>query len=120
VPVPADLIGEETAPYCLWATTGRAREVKLAIWSADELPVLGLADAETYFAALEAEAAHDDGFTYLDGFGLRAFEFGFPSTGGAGDGTIVVLKDRRVLVMGFAGVDARDARSFAALVATRA
>jgi hypothetical protein len=120
VPVPADQIGEETAPYCLWATKGRAREIKLSIWSADELPVLGLQDAESYFVDLEAGARRDDSFRYVDGFGLRAFEVGFSSADRRSDGTVVVLKGGRVLVLDFVGVDARDAQPLAALVATRA
>ncbi len=120
VPVPANQIGEETAPYCLWATKGRAREIKVSIWSADELPVLGLRDAESYFVNLEAEAMRDDSFRYVDGFGLRAFEAGFSSAGRPSDGTIVILKGGHVLVLDFVGVDVREARPFAALVATRA
>jgi len=82
--------------------------------------VLGLRDAESYFVNLEAEAMRDDGFRYVDGFGLRAFEVGFSPAGQLSDGTVVVLKGGRVLVLDFVGVDAREARPFAALVATRA
>jgi hypothetical protein len=95
VPVPVEEIGEETAPYCLWATAGRRREIKLTIWSEVELPVLNLADAESYFVRLEAEARERPGFVYLDGFGARAFE---------ADGTIVLLKTGRVIVVDFTRV----------------
>ena len=47
VAVPATEIGEETAPACLWATGQRQNEVKLTIWSEEELPVLNMLDAGT-------------------------------------------------------------------------
>jgi len=101
VPVPVDQIGEETAPYCRWATAGRRREIKLTIWSEAELPVLNLTNAESYFVQLEAEARARPGFVYLDGFGARAFE---------AEGTIVVLKTGRVMVVDFVGVRAEHMR----------
>jgi len=101
VPVPVDQIGEETAPYCLWATKGRRREIKLTIWSEAELPVLNLTNAERYFVQLEAEARERPGFVYLDGFGARAFE---------AEGTIVVLKMGRVMVVDFVGVRSEHMR----------
>ena len=110
VPMPPDEIGEETAPYCLWATAGRRAEVKLTIWSEAELPVLALPDAESYFLTLEAEAQTARGFVVLDGFGARAFEAG---------GRIVMLKTGRVIVLDFLGIAATRARSFAAQVALR-
>jgi hypothetical protein len=95
VAVPVEEIGEETAPYCLWATAGRKAEIKLEIWSDAELPVLNMPDAESYFVKLEAEARSQPGFMPLDGFGARAFE---------AEGSIVVLKTGRVIVVDFAGV----------------
>lgn len=110
VPVPVDEIGEETAPYCLWATAGRRAEIKLAIWSEAELPVLDLTDAESYFVKLEAEAQERPGFVLLDGFGARAFE---------ADGTIVMLKAGRVIVVDFAGVRSEHARWLVGRIAAR-
>ena len=78
VAIPSSEIGEETAPMCLWATTHRAREMKLSIWSDDELPVLGHSDAESYFVRLETEARVSGGLTPLDGLGVRAFAMGPP------------------------------------------
>jgi hypothetical protein len=101
VPVPVDQIGEETAPYCLWATAGRKAEIKLEIWSDAELPVLNMPDAESYFVKLEAEARSEPSFMPLDGFGARAFER---------DGSIVVLKTGRVIVVDFTGVRAEHLR----------
>jgi hypothetical protein len=110
VPVPVEEIGEETAPYCRWATAGRKAEIKLEIWSDDELPVLNMPDAESYFVKLEAEAQSQPGFMPLDGFGARAFE---------GDGSIVVLKSRRVIVVDFAGVRVEHARWLVGRMAAR-
>lgn len=101
VPVPVDQIGEETAPYCLWATAGREAEVKLTIWSREELPVLDFADAESYFVKLEAEAQSELGFGFVDGFGVRAFQ---------GSSAIVMLKADRVIVLDYEGVEAEHAR----------
>jgi hypothetical protein len=110
VPVTVEEIGEETAPYCLWATAGRKAEIKLEIWSDAELPVLNLPDAESYFVKLEAEARTWPGFIPLDGFGARAFE---------ADGAIVILKTGRVTKLEFSNVTLRDARAFAASIAGR-
>lgn len=110
VTVPSEAIGEETAPYCLWATAGRQAEVKLTVWSRDELPVLDFDDAESYFIKLEAEAQAQTSFAFVDGFGLRAFQ---------GEGAVVVLKGERVIVLDFAGVAADDVRRLAALIAER-
>jgi hypothetical protein len=110
VPVPVDEIGEETAPYCLWATARRKAEIKLTIWSEAELPVLNMPDAETYFLALEADARTRPGFVLLDGFGARAFE---------ADTAIVLLKNGRVIVVDFTGVRAENARWLVGRVAAR-
>ena len=69
VDVPASEMGEETAPGCLWATAGRASEVKLTIWSQDELPVLDMPDAAAYFAKLHAEAVSSGRVMPLGGVG---------------------------------------------------
>ena len=100
---------------CLWATSDRVAAIKLSIWSADELPVLGLRDGESYFVRRERESRAEAGYAAIDGFGLRAFQSGFA----AGEGTVVVLKNGRVAEFEFAGVDARDARSFVRLVMER-
>lgn len=108
VPVPVDQIGEETAPYCLWATAGRKAEIKLSIWSREELPVLDFADAESYFTRLEAEAQSELGFGFVDGFGVRAFQ---------GASAIVMLKNERVIVLDYEGVEAEHARWLAGRIA---
>lgn len=110
VPVLVDEIGEETAPYCLWATAGRKAEIKLTIWSEAELPVLNLTDGESYFVKLEAEARERPGFVFLDGFGARAFE---------AESTIVLLKTGRVIVVDFAAVRAENARWLVGRMAAR-
>lgn len=120
VDVPASEIGEETAPYCLWATAGRASEVKLEIWSNEELPVLDMPDAEAYFAKLHAEAVPGGRVMPLGGLGERAFASDlYPKASGKADGSIVVLKDGRVMVFDFVNVASREAQAFAASVAGR-
>ncbi len=115
VDVPASEMGEETAPYCLWATAGRASEVKLAIWSQEELPVLDMPDAAAYFAKLHAEAVAGGRVMPLGGLGERAFVSDlYPKTSGTADGSIVVLKDERVMVFDFVNVTSREAQAFAA------
>jgi hypothetical protein len=110
VAVPVEEIGEETAPYCRWATARRKAEIKLTIWSAAELPVLNMPDAESYFMQLEAEARLEPGYRWFDGVGVRAFE---------ADGTIVLLKSGRVVVFDFAGVPRDRAITFVTAVAPR-
>jgi hypothetical protein len=120
VDVPVSEIGEETAPYCLWATAGRASEVKLEIWSSEELPVLDMPDAATYFAKLHAEAAAGRRAMPLSGLGERAFASDlFPKASGKADGSIVVLKDGRVMVFDFTNVTSRAAQAFAERVLGR-
>jgi hypothetical protein len=120
VPVPADQIGEETAPVCLWATAGRASEVKLTIWSDNELPVVSMPDAAAYFLKLHADAATGGRVMPLAGLGERAFAADLnPKASGKADGSIVVLKGGRVIVFDFTDVISRDAQVFAGLVAER-
>ena len=110
VPVPVEEIGEETAPYCRWATARRKAEIKVEIWSDAELPVLNMPDAESYFVKLEAEARSLPGFMPLDGFGARAFE---------ADGTIVLLKAERVIVLDSVRVHPELLRRLASQIAGR-
>jgi hypothetical protein len=56
-PVDPDATGEETAPFCLWATPNRRKSVKLQVWSAAELQVIGVYDAQTYFEKLKTDYA---------------------------------------------------------------
>ena len=120
VDVPASEMGEETAPYCLWATAGRAMEIKLTIWSQDELPVLDMPDAAAYFATLHAEAVPGGRVMPLGGLGERAFASDlYPKASGKADGSIVVLKDGRVMVFDFSNVTSREAQAFAVRVAGR-
>ena len=120
VDIPVSEIGEETAPYCRWASAGREAEVKLSIWSPDELSVLGLANAESYFARLASEFAAQGPLNWLEGLGERAFQAEFASTETLrANGAIVVLSAERVIVFEFTHVLARDARAFAARAARR-
>lgn len=120
VDVPASVIGEETAPYCLWASAERAVEIKITIWSQDELPVLDMPDAATYFLKLHSEAVASGRVTPLGGLGERAFAADlYPKATGGADGTVVVLKAGRVFVFDFKDVVSRDAQAFAASVMGR-
>ena len=120
VAVPASEIGEESAPSCLWATAGRGAQVKLTIWSQDELPVVSVPDAATYFLKLHADAAAGGRVMPLAGLGERAFAADLnPKASGKADGSIVVLKGGRVIVFDFTDVILRDAQAFAGLVAGR-
>jgi hypothetical protein len=120
VPMSPDEIGEETAPSCIWATGERDVAVKVAVWSAEELPVLGMANADAYYRKLEAEASGQGRIAAFDALGERAFETsGVPETALPRDGTIVVLKKERVIVMDFTHVAPEEARAFAKKVAGR-
>lgn len=119
IDVPADQLGEATAPTCLWASEGRRSEAKITIWSADELPVLGLSDAADYFSKLRQEFA-SDAIRYIEGLGERAFEAEFaPSAALRASGTIVVLKADRVAVFEFVNVVPDGAHNFVASVIER-
>ena len=120
VDVPASEMGEETAPYCLWATAERAVEIKITIWGQDELPVLDMPDAAAYFMKLHSEAVASGRVTPLGGLGERAFAADlYPKATGRADGTVVVLKAGRVFVFDFKDVVSRDAQAFAASVMGR-
>ena len=112
VDVPASQMGEETAPSCLWATAGRHTEMKLSIWSKDELPVVSMPDAASYFAKLKAE---EKGAVDLP-IGDRAF-----ASAPDGDiyGRIVVVKGERLFTFEYARVNAREAQKFASRVMAR-
>ncbi len=112
VDVPASEMGEETAPSCLWATAGRRTEMKLSIWSKDELPVVSMPDAASYFAKLKAEEA---GAIDLP-IGDRAFA---SVPGDTVYGRIVVVKGERLFTFEYARVNAREAKAFAARVMAR-
>lgn len=120
VDVPASEMGEETASYCLWATAGRAAEIKLMVWGQDELPVLNMPDAGTYFLKLHAEAVASGRVMPLGGLGEKAFAADlYPKANGKADGAIVVLKAGRVFVFDCKDVVSRDAQTFAKSVMAR-
>ncbi|MBP6013978.1 MAG: hypothetical protein KBA31_17255 [Alphaproteobacteria bacterium] len=112
VDLPSSEIGEETAPSCLWATAGRHTEMKLSIWSKDELPVVSMPDAASYFVKLKAEEA---GAIDLP-IGDRAFA---SAPGRDVYGRIVIVKGEKLFTFEYARVNAREARAFAARVMSR-
>jgi hypothetical protein len=117
VDVPADEIGEETAPSCHWRDAKRYARVSVAIWSTDELPVVGQTTAAGYFDRLKADTREARTIT---GMGERAFSaFVGVSSRGRSSGAIVVLKGERVFVFDFSRVREDEARRFAAAVIAR-
>ena len=115
VPVPASEMGEETVPYCLWATSHRENEIKLTIWSKDELPVLNLPDAASYFKKLEAEASTQSPIERLPNIAAPNFVSGLiPSPGRTSNGTIAVLKGEHLYVFDFTQTSAGHERTFVA------
>lgn len=115
VDVPPEEIGEETAPSCHWTDAKRQARVSVAIWGADELPVVGQATASDYFDKLRAD---NRDARVLAGAGDRAFSsFVGVSPRGFSSGAIVVLKGERVFVFSFTRVREDDARTFAAAIA---
>ncbi len=115
VPVPASEMGEETAPYCLWATSHRENEIKLTIWSKDELPVLNLPDVASYFKKLEAEASAQYPIERLPITAAPNFVSGLiPSTGRTSNGTIVVLRGEHLYVFDFTQTNSGHERTFVA------
>jgi hypothetical protein len=116
VPVPSSEIGEETAPSCIWATKGRAREVKISIWSQDELPVVDMPDAAAYFAKRKADAVSA---IAVPDTGDQAFA-SFPvASEGTAYGEVVVLMGDRLVTFEFADVRADQARAYVAAVMGR-
>jgi hypothetical protein len=115
--VPPDEIGEETAPSCHWTDAKRYARVSVAIWGADELPVVGQATAAGYFDTLKADTREA---RTIAGAGEHAFSaFVSVSPRGLSSGAIVVLKGERVFVFNFSRVREDEARSFAAAVIAR-
>jgi hypothetical protein len=116
VPVPSSLMGEETAPSCIWATKGRTSEVKISIWSQDELPVVGMADAAAYFAKRKADAGDT---TNVPHTGDQAFASFSISRDGKSSGEVVVLMGDRLVTFEFGRVNASEAQAFVAAVMGR-
>jgi hypothetical protein len=114
VPVPPELMGEETAPSCIWATAEREKEVKISVWSEEELPVVGMKDAAAYYAKMRADNA---GAAEMKGLGDRAFAT-FDGRKAA-SGLVAVLKGDRLITFEFGRVDRVQANAFVAAVMGR-
>lgn len=114
VPVPPELMGEETAPSCIWATAGREKEVKISVWSEAELPVVGMEDAAAYYAKMRADNA---GAAEMKGLGDRAFAT-FDGRKAA-SGLVAVLKGDRLITFEFGRVNQVQAKAFVAAVMGR-
>lgn len=118
VPIPTSEIGEETAPYCVWATKAMERMIKIEIWSDAELPVLDLPNASAYYEKLKADNANDNLLAIGD-VGEAAFGASFTPGEPRSDGMIVVLKAKRVIVIWYTQINQVDAITFASKVASR-
>jgi hypothetical protein len=116
VPVPASEMGEETAPSCIWATKGREREVKISVWSPDELPVVGMADAAAYYAKRKADA---EAAVAVPNTGDQAFASFSAPRKGVSSGEIVVLMGDRLVTFEFGSVREAQAKAYVAAVMKR-
>ena len=114
VPVPPELMGEETAPSCIWATAQREKEVKISVWSAEELPVVGMKDAAAYYAKMKTDNA---GAAAMPGLGDEAFAT-FDGRKAA-SGLVAVLKGDRLITFEFGRVNQAQAKAFVAAVMGR-
>ncbi len=114
VPVPPELMGEETAPSCIWATAQREKEVKISVWSEAELPVVGMKDAAAYYAKMKADTT---GAAAMPGLGDQAFAM-FDGQKAA-SGLVAVLKGDRLITFEFGRVNQREAKAFVAAVMGR-
>lgn len=115
VPVPPELMGEETAPSCIWATAQREKEVKISVWSAEELPVVGMKDAGAYYAKMKADTT---GAAAMPGLGDQAFAM-FDGGNKAASGLVAVLKGDRLITFEFGRVNQREAKAFVTAVMGR-
>ena len=114
VPVPPELMGEETAPSCIWATAGREKEVKISVWPEAELPVVGMKDAAAYYAKIRADNA---GAAEMKGLGDKSFAT-FDGRKAA-SGLVAVLKGDRLITFEFGRVNGVQAKAFVAAVMAR-
>ena len=114
VPVPPELMGEETAPSCIWATAQREKEVKISVWSAAELPVVGMKDAAAYYAKMKADTT---GAAAMPGLGDKAFATFDRQK--AASGLVAVLKGDRLITFEFGRVNQVEAKAFVAAVMGR-
>ena len=114
VPVPPELMGEETAPSCIWATAQREKEVKISVWSEAELPVVGMKDAAAYYAKMKADTT---GAVAMPGLGEQAFAM-FDRQKVA-SGVVAVLKGDRLITFEFGRVNEAQAKAFVASVMGR-
>lgn len=113
VDIPTSEVGEETAPYCEWATKGSVRKIKVEYWSMDQLPVIDMPNARAYFDKLKADYANEN-VTVISDVGEAAFAAGFKPKAARSDGLIVVVKSGRTIVFWFQQINPVDATTFAA------
>jgi hypothetical protein len=105
-PMTPEEMGEETAPMCMWATADRRKSVKLQVWSKDELQVIGIYDAQSYFDKLQKdylrnggkirtiEGASEPGFYVENVRAIKKMNYG----------SVVVLRGERILIADFVRV----------------
>lgn len=105
-PLTPEELGEETAPMCMWATADRRRSVKLQVWSKDELQIIGIFDAKSYYEKLQKDYSRNGGKVQpIDGAAEPAF---FVENKRAmknmNYGSVVILRGERIVVADFVRV----------------
>lgn len=99
-------MGEETAPMCMWATADRRRSVKLQVWSKDELQVIGIYDAKTYYEKLQKDYSQNGG--KVEAIAASAEPAFFVENKRAikngNFGSVVILRGERIVIADFVRV----------------
>lgn len=118
VAVPANQLGEATAPYCLWATNGRMTEMTLEIWSPEDLEAVLQTDPQSYYE----KRWHDAGSVRQDwpGAGDAAYYAAFEGDDPANSVVeIVVRQGDLILVFNATRITTTKALAFAKTVSGR-
>jgi hypothetical protein len=99
-------MGEETAPMCMWATADRRRSVKLQVWSKDELQVIGIFDAKSYYDKLQADYSKNGGkVQMIAGAPEPAFFIeNKRAIKNMNYGSVVILRGERIVIADFVRV----------------
>jgi hypothetical protein len=118
-PVKASEIGEETAPSCYWATANRKKSVKLQIWGSDELHVIGVFDAKTYFEKLEADYRRSSKVIDIAGIVDAFFVETVRPAKKLNFGSVVILRGDRLLIAEYLSVPVEKVIALAKLVAEK-
>jgi hypothetical protein len=99
-------LGEETAPMCMWATADRRRSVKLQVWSKDELQVIGIYDAKSYYEKLQKDYTQNGGKVkpIADAPEPAFFVENVRAIKNMNYGSVVILRGERIVIADFVRV----------------